>query len=704
MADQTMLRNLLILTLTLTAFAVPLSSAEVAEGSESPWFGVLQPTDDRLEQVRDAGVTVATLEIGWKHYEPSQGSWNAHYLAEVRERYARLRSAGFRVILDPGLQYPPAWVFELDGATRFVNQHGDVWTGSLGEDVPNAVFNPAVRKAQAAYIARLGADLSDLELLGIRASGLLYSELRYPEPDYNGHTNSYWAFDAHAQASSPVPGWRPGDPGTTQAAEFLDWYLGSLSDYGVWLVQRYRSAFGPGPDIQVLQGSWGVRPDEVQLAVDARLDGTSRGEQRETINQGLDWARQVPRFAALDGVVVSSTWMEVEDQGSDPVYESPVRYLVRLADPHGVPVIGENSGRDGAADLWRSVERTRELGLRGMLWMREPELFAGGELATLADYAEAIGAGTPLPGRPNVTVLGGTGAISDANASDLGMSVGGTLTRVAGGDRYATAAAIVASAFPDPGGTVYIATGVNFPDALAGSAAAAADGAPVILVAPDAVPEAAAEQLRRLAPQRVVIVGGPTAVSRSVLEHVSELTSVVPTRYAGQDRFATAAAIVAAAFPDPVDTVYVATGSAFPDALAGSAAAAQAGAPILLTARDHLPGEIADQLDRLQPKAVKVLGGRGAISDATVAEIGSVTGVIPQRIAGEDRYATGAAIAADAFPAACRMFVATGETFPDALAGSAAAAMRGAPLLLVTRDTVPDAVGRVATDLVEGSC
>jgi len=80
---------------------------------------------------------------------------------------------------------------------------------------------------------------------------------------------------------------------------------------------------------------------------------------------------------------------------------------------------------------------------------------------------------------------------------------------------FATAAAVARAAFPTAM-TAYVATGENFPDALAGVPAAAGVDAPLLLVARDAIPAAAAEQLARLRPRRVVVLGGPAAVDPSI--------------------------------------------------------------------------------------------------------------------------------------------------------------------------------------------
>jgi putative cell wall-binding protein len=85
-----------------------------------------------------------------------------------------------------------------------------------------------------------------------------------------------------------------------------------------------------------------------------------------------------------------------------------------------------------------------------------------------------------------------------------------------GSDRYATSAAISQATFSPGVPVVYIATGINHPDGLAGAAAGAIEGGPLLLTKPDSLPATIATELKRLKPQRVVIVGGTAAVTNSV--------------------------------------------------------------------------------------------------------------------------------------------------------------------------------------------
>ena len=187
--------------------------------------------------------------------------------------------------------------------------------------------------------------------------------------------------------------------------------------------------------------------------------------------------------------------------------------------------------------------------------------------------------------------------------------------RLAGSDRYGTAAAISAATFQPGVKVAYVATGANFPDALAGAAAAGDGDAPVLLVQSDAIPAATAAELVRLQPGRIVVLGGPSVVSGGVLNALKGYTTGSVSRQSGSDRYGTAAAISAATFDPGVAVAYVATGANFPDALAGAAAAGSTGGPVLLVEQDAIPDATAAELARLKPGRIVVLGAGGVISD-----------------------------------------------------------------------------------------
>ncbi len=88
---------------------------------------------------------------------------------------------------------------------------------------------------------------------------------------------------------------------------------------------------------------------------------------------------------------------------------------------------------------------------------------------------------------------------------------------IVGVDRYDTSAKIAAQFFPTPG-TVGLASGTNFPDALAGGAHIARFSGPMLLVDPAALPPFIQAYLAAKASSIAggFLYGGTTAVSESV--------------------------------------------------------------------------------------------------------------------------------------------------------------------------------------------
>src|SRR6185437_12527687 len=128
---------------------------------------------------------------------------------------------------------------------------------------------------------------------------------------------------------------------------------------------------------------------------------------------------------------------------------------------------------------------------------------------------------------------------------------GYVVVRYGGADRYATALA-VADALGDPS-TVMLATGTNFPDALAAGPAAASVGGVVLLSDGTALPSSVSTYLTAH-PGKVYAIGGPAIIA------YPSATALV-----GADRYATAAAVATKFFTSPT-TIGVASGVKFADA------------------------------------------------------------------------------------------------------------------------------------------
>ena len=223
-----------------------------------------------------------------------------------------------------------------------------------------------------------------------------------------------------------------------------------------------------------------------------------------------------------------------------------------------------------------------------------------------------------------IVIVGSNLAVSDAVASRA-RSYSSVVERAGGANRYSTSAAVSARAFSPGVSTVYLATGATFPDALSAAAPAGAAGVPVLLALRDSLPAEIAKELARLRPASITVVGSTGAISDQVAQAAARAAGGVGiTRLGGADRYGTSAAIASALVSSPTQVVYVASGANFPDALSGSAVAARAGAPMILTAPASLPTASANVISSLQPARAVVLGGPPAVAETVARRVAAL--------------------------------------------------------------------------------
>jgi putative cell wall-binding protein len=320
---------------------------------------------------------------------------------------------------------------------------------------------------------------------------------------------------------------------------------------------------------------------------------------------------------------------------------------------------------------------------------------------------------TPVTKTYTVTARWGKGSKSTPVSGTL---PGIATERLFGSDRYATSVLISKNEFPGsptpnsprPEGVpvVYLANGASFPDALSAGPAAALEGGPLLLTPSSSLPASVAAELDRLNPTRIVIVGGTGVVSPAVAAAAAAYTPNPVIRLGGANRYETSRLIAQRMLSQGLATgqsLWVATGRNFPDALSAGAAAASQRVPILLvngTASTLDSATSAFINGTLQSNRVYIAGGTGVVSEGIRIGIQNLasTGVV-SREGGADRFATSLEINGAAFTGtAPEVFIAYGFNFPDALSGSVIAGLRGGPLY-ITRTTcvTPAIVSQIRT-------
>jgi putative cell wall-binding protein len=279
--------------------------------------------------------------------------------------------------------------------------------------------------------------------------------------------------------------------------------------------------------------------------------------------------------------------------------------------------------------------------------------------------------------------------------------VGGLrVERLSGTDRFETAAAVslyYASGVP----VVFIASGEGFADALAAGPAAAGMGGPILLVTGTSVPAATHSALSRLQPDRIIVVGGESVVSKAVATTLGEYAPKVD-RIGGVDRYDTSRKIAALAFGESgTKAAYIASGLTFADAVSAGAAAAHRGAPVILVngANGAIDAETRSAIVDLGATDLHVVGGTLVVHPGIETSLAAIPGATVLRHAGDDRYATSRLVNADAIADSEVAFLASGLNYPDALAGAAYAGSMDAPLFLIPGGCVPAEVLREFDDM-----
>lgn len=304
-------------------------------------------------------------------------------------------------------------------------------------------------------------------------------------------------------------------------------------------------------------------------------------------------------------------------------------------------------------------------------------------------------------------VLHDCGAISNSPLSIICVNVGETApvttevstikasnaVRLAGADRYKTAIAISQSGWTQSD-NVILADGNNYPDALVGSSYAYLKNAPILTTPSDKLNSDISAEIARLKAKTVYILGNKTSISQGVEDELSQKCTVV--RIGGTDIFDTAVKVgEELRKTNKFDTVALAAQNGFADALAIAPFSARNTMPLLFSGKDSLRPDTLQSLKDWNIKNVVIVGGTGVVSSAVEDNLKSM-GITVTRLAGQDRYATALEIIKHFAPSEGykSISICAGENFPDALTGAALAAKNNTPLVLVSKESVKDAMAQ----------
>ncbi|WP_370374622.1 cell wall-binding repeat-containing protein [Catenulispora sp. GP43] len=239
-----------------------------------------------------------------------------------------------------------------------------------------------------------------------------------------------------------------------------------------------------------------------------------------------------------------------------------------------------------------------------------------------------------LPRGATVYVLGGSAALSPTIDDELARA-GFVPHRLKGDDRYATSIAIAGEITPHPK-MVFVATGDNFPDALAAGAVASSRADAVVLTLPAHGMTTAARAYISSAmadsQTTLVAVGSPGFDSIRTLYSIDQINAWILSgrmhSATGGDRYETAAALFMNFGTLTHQTVALATGNNWADALAGGSVAGMHNGLMLLTNGSTFPAREGEYLQdpRGGVSEVLVFGGTTAVPPGAVTAFENATG------------------------------------------------------------------------------
>ncbi|GGK28990.1 hypothetical protein GCM10010965_22280 [Caldalkalibacillus thermarum] len=215
-------------------------------------------------------------------------------------------------------------------------------------------------------------------------------------------------------------------------------------------------------------------------------------------------------------------------------------------------------------------------------------------------------------GAETAIIIGQEGAVSQAVQRELEEIVQ-SVERIGGKNRYDTAAQIARELASDAS-TAVVANGKSFADALSVAAYAAREGFPILLTDATRLPDETKTVIDELNIASTIVIGGNQVISEAVYRELGS-----SQRLSGANRYETNV-MVNRYFNPGRDTLFVATGRDFPDALSGAALAARLNSGMLLVDHD-LTQAARDYLKENLFTRFIILGGEAAVSRLIAREL-----------------------------------------------------------------------------------
>lgn len=258
------------------------------------------------------------------------------------------------------------------------------------------------------------------------------------------------------------------------------------------------------------------------------------------------------------------------------------------------------------------------------------------------------------------------------------------ISRIAGSNRYTTSVEISKAGWSNGADTIILANASAFTDVISGAPLSKIKDAPILYIDQHRIPGAVMNEISRLKPKEVILLGGHLVIDANVERQLHNAGYNV-RRIAGANRYITAKKIAdVVAQKSRSKEAFLINGTAFSDGVSISAYAAQKGIPIYLTPRENLSAVVKSEVKKYNHWTV--MGGYLSLSDAGYRELQTLTKDHVSRIAGANRYVTNQMILDQFGTNNKHIYVATAELYNDPLAAAALAVKTNSDVLLANND------------------
>ncbi|HEK4633009.1 TPA: cell wall-binding protein Cwp10 [Clostridioides difficile] len=281
------------------------------------------------------------------------------------------------------------------------------------------------------------------------------------------------------------------------------------------------------------------------------------------------------------------------------------------------------------------------------------------------------------------------GSSGGGNSSDSTSNV--TVKKLKGADRFETAIKISQSGWTKSD-TVVIVNGEDksMVDGLTATPLASIKNSPILLSSNEKLPQKTVEELKRLNPSKVVVIGGNNSMPNLVVEAIKAVNSKISVqRIGGDTRYQTSINIAKEIDKtNNVSKLYIGAGNGEADSLSIASLAGKEKTPIVLTQKDGVDNEAEQFIKSNKVSNIYFIGGVEKISNKAIEQVGKIANkdISNNRVAGQTRQETNAKVI-DKFYSQSKLdgvVVANQDKLIDALAVGPLAAKNNSPVILAT--------------------